>query len=102
MLNKLAKIDELNFSTSLIPGKILNTPKIEGDGVSNSIDSESELENENTEKAFFPGEGDNIWDNESNPQKKEGNDLTNDSDDKKFDDKEPEFDDDKPNSDERN
>ena len=71
VLNKLAKIDELNFSTSLIPGKILNTPKIEGDGVSNSIDSESELENENTEKAFFPGEGDNIWDNESNPQKKE-------------------------------
>lgn len=101
VLNKLAKLDQLNFRTSIISGKILNTPIIEGEGVSNNTNNEPEVKNENTEKAFFPGEGDNIWDKESDPQKKEGSNLTNDTDEKKFDDKVPEFDDDKPNSDER-
>jgi hypothetical protein len=99
VLNKLAKIDELNFRTTLISGKILNTPIVDGEGVSNNVSEENK--NENTEKAFFEGEGDKIWDKESDPQKKEGNNLINDSDQKKFDNKESEFDDDKPNSDER-
>ena len=99
VLNKLAKLDQLNFRTTIISGKILNTPIVEGEAVSNTNDNE--IKNENTEKAFFPGEGDNIWDKVSDPQKKEGSNLNNDSDEKKFDDKEPEFDDDKPNSDER-
>ena len=101
VLNKLAKIDQLNYRTTIISGKILNTPIIEGEGISDTARNEPEVENENSEKAFFPGEGDNIWDKESDPQKKEGSNLNNDSDEKKFDDKEPEFDDDKPNSDER-
>jgi hypothetical protein len=101
VLNKLAKLDQLNFRTTIISGKILNTPIVEGEGVSNTNENQLEIKNENTEKAFFPGEGDKIWDKESDPQKKEGNSLNNDSDEKKFDDKEPEFDDDKPNSDER-
>lgn len=99
VLNKLAKVDELNFRSTLISGKILNTPIVDGEGVSNNASEENK--NENTEKAFFPGEGDKIWDNESDPQKKEGNNLINDSNQKKFDNKESEFDDDKPNSDER-
>jgi len=101
VLNKLAKLDQLNYRTTIISGKILNTPIIEGEGESNKVNNENELENENGEKAFFPGEGENIWDKESDPQKKEGNNLNNDSEEKKFDDKESEFDDDKPNSDER-
>ena len=101
VLNKLAKADQLNFRTTIISGKILNTPIVEGDGLSNNTINESEVENENTEKAFFPGEGDKFWDKESDPQKKEGSNLNNNSDEKKFDDKEPEFDYDKPNSDER-
>jgi hypothetical protein len=101
VLNKLAKKDLLNFRTTIISGKNFITPVVEGEGVSNNINDESEIKNENSEKAFFAGEGENVWEKDSEPQKKEGENLNNDSDEKKFDDKESEFDDDNPNSDER-
>jgi hypothetical protein len=101
VLHKLAKLDQLNFRTSLISGKILNTPIIEGEGISDIPPPDSEIEKENVDKAFFPGPGEKNWEEKSDSQKKEGENFSNDPDDKKFDDKEPEFDDDKPNSDER-
>jgi len=101
VLNKLAKIDQLNFRTSIISGKILNTPIVEGEGVLDTTNNNLELRNEDTEKAFYTGEGDYNWGNESDSQKKEGSNLISASNQTKFDDKESEFDDDEPNSDER-
>jgi hypothetical protein len=101
VLNKFAKLDELKFRTTPISGNFFNTPVIDGQGVSSNTTPEAEPENENVEKAFFPGQGENVWEKNSDPQKKEGENLSHDHDEKKFDDKQSDFDDDKPNSDER-
>ncbi len=101
VLHKLAKLDQLNFRTSLISGNSLNTPIIDGEGVSNFTTPDIDIENGYADKIFFSGPGEKEWDKSSEPQMNDGLDSPKDTDDKKFDDKDPEFDDDKANSDER-
>jgi len=98
VLNNLAKLDQLNFRTSFISGMALNVPIVEDEKFDNNSPAGTSNFDKSSEKAFFSGQGDRDWENNSDPQIKEGQNLPSDSSDEKFDSNLSDFDDDKANA----